>query len=516
MKLGTLLAGIEVVGDFPAELDTARVVADSRQVGVGDVFVAVVGQHTDGHAHVHDAAARGARAVVVEREVELGPQVAVVRVASTRQVLGPLAARAAGYPSRGLRLVGITGTNGKTTVSYLLEAIWNAQGWRAGVVGTLGSCWNGRQRSCGLTTPEAPELQSILAQMAADGIEAVALEVSSHALELGRVRGCEWDGAVFTNLGRDHLDFHHDAETYYLAKSRLFRELLPATTKPEPFAVIGIDTTWGERLASEASLRKLTFGRRSRADVRPLEVSTGLGGTRAVVATPAGPVTLESSLIGWPHVENLLAAVATALAQGIPTETIAAGVRACRGPRGRLECFGGPGFSVVVDYAHTPDALRAVLDTLRALGPGRLITVFGCGGDRDRGKRPIMGRVAAELSSLVVLTSDNPRSEDPLRILAETEAGVTACGMPSIGPAALAQADRGYCVEPDRRMAIALAVRAAREGDIVLVAGKGHEDYQIVGDRRYPLDDREEVRRQIAAAAAAAARGAARRAQTGR
>src|SRR5881296_115790 len=470
MRLSELLQALGVEANGVREdVEVGGVAADSRRVRPGDVFFALPGVHTDGRRHIAEALGRGARAVITTGEVDAGGA-PVVRVDAPHRLLGRAAARVAGDPSAALTLVGVTGTNGKTTTTYLLEAIWRAAGWRPGVVGTISYRFDGASQPAPLTTPDPIALQALLAEMRAAGTTHVALEVSSHALAQERVTGCRFDAAVFTNLTRDHLDFHGDLERYGAAKARLFLDELPASGKRDPVAVVNVDDPAGARLA---------------AHVRPLEAETSLAGTRGTLALGAERLPFESRLVGAPHLENILGAAAAAWALGTPPEAIACGLAAAESPPGRLEQIAGPGFTVVVDYAHSPDALARALDVLRPLARGRLITVFGCGGARDRGKRPLMGEAAARRSDLVVLTSDNPRTEDALRILADIEEGVRAAGM------------TGHVVEPDRRAAIALAIGRARPGDLVLVAGKGHEDYQIVGTVKRHLDDREEVRRAL-------------------
>jgi UDP-N-acetylmuramoyl-L-alanyl-D-glutamate--2,6-diaminopimelate ligase len=482
MRLSELLQGVAEAPIAAGEdVEIAGIAIDSRRVRPGDLFFALAGAHTDGRRHVAEAIARGARGVIAAGDVEASGAT-VVRAAAPRVLLGRLAARVAGDPSAGLTLVGVTGTNGKTTTTYLLEAIWRAADHRPGVLGTIAYRFDGTSRPAPLTTPEAPELQTMLGEMRAAGTTHVAMEVSSHALAQERVAGCRFDAAVFTNLTRDHLDFHGDLEAYFAAKARLFLECLPAGGKPDPVAVVNLDNAAGERLAAMLRTRCVRVGRGPRADVRPLEVQTTLAGTRGTLALGDVRLSFETRLVGAPHLENVLVAAATAWALGVAPDAIARGLAAVKPPPGRLEQIDGPGFAVVVDYAHSPDALARVLDVLRPLTPGRLITVFGCGGDRDRGKRPLMGEAAARRSDVLVLTSDNPRTEDPLRILGDIEQGVRAAGM------------RDHVVEPDRRAAIARAVALARAGDLILVAGKGHEDYQIVGTEKRHLDDREEVR----------------------
>ena len=357
------------------------------------------------------------------------------------------------------------------------------------MVGTIAYRFDGASRPAPLTTPDAAALQALLGEMRTAGTTHVAMEVSSHALVQERVAGCRFDAAVFTNLTRDHLDFHPDLESYFAAKARLFREFLPDGAKPDPVAVVNVDDGAGARLVADLPVRRVRVGRDARADVRPLDVETGLGGTRGTIALGGDRVDFECALVGAPHVENVLCAAATAWALGTSPDAIARGLAAAVPPPGRLELIAGPGFTVMVDYAHTPDALARALDVLRPLARGRLVAVFGCGGDRDRGKRSLMGEAAARRADVVVLTSDNPRTEDPLQILREIEAGVRAAG------------STAYHVEPDRRAAIALALGLARPGDIVLVAGKGHEDYQIVGTEKRHLDDREEVRTALRSSA---------------
>ena len=499
MRLGELLASLGTVDiRGGTDVEVRGIAVDSRQVRPGDVFFALPGARTDGRQHVAEAVARGARAVVVDGDVPM-TGVAVVRSPAPRRLLGLVAARLAGDPSAALTLVGVTGTNGKTTTTYVLESIWREAGLRPAVLGTIAYRCGSTVRPAALTTPEAPVLQALLAEMRAAGATHVAMEVSSHALAQERVVGCRFDAAVFTNLTRDHLDYHGDLDRYFAAKARLFLEYLPAGGKPDPVAIVNVDDPVGARLAATLATRCVPVGRTPRAAVRPREVDTTLAGTRGVLEVGGEELPFTCRLVGAAHVENILAAVATAWALGVPREAIARGVAAVEPPAGRLEQIAGSGFTVVVDYAHTPDALSRVLAVLRPLTRGRLVTVFGCGGDRDRGKRPLMGEAAARGSDLVVLTSDNPRTEDPARILADIEVGVRAAGMQALRRPA--PGARGYLVEPDRPRAIVLAVGVARPGDLVLVAGKGHEDYQIVGTEKRHLDDREEVRRALAALA---------------
>ncbi len=497
MTLGYLLdavdASVEVLGSGSVAI--SGLALDSRRVRPGDVFFARLGQHADGHRFVSEAIRRGAAAVVATHADAAWQAVPVVVAADVPRCLARMAARFHGDPSRALTAVGVTGTNGKTTVTYVIEAIWRAAGIPAGVIGTIGYRHAGTVHPAPLTTPEAPDLQAEFAGMVGDGVQAVAVEVSSHALALGRVQGCHWDAAVFTNLSHDHLDFHHDLESYYRAKASLFLELLPASAKPDPVAVINVDDPYGRRLAREFHGRRVTFGWDPAATVHPRDLDRTLDGIRGTLSVAGDTVRVESALVGDPHVDNLMAAAGVAHGLGVSHAAIAAGFRACTLVPGRVERIAsGNGVAVFVDYAHTPDALERVLSTLRPLCGGRLVSVFGCGGDRDRAKRPMMGEVAGRLSDAVILTSDNPRTEDPVAILRDIEAGVARAGLAQAALAGLCDGHRGYAVESDRRRALAMALNVARPGDIVVVAGKGHEDYQIVGPERRSFDDRTEVR----------------------
>ena len=474
------------------DVEVAGIAVDSRRVRPGDVFFALAGTREDGRRHAADAVQRGAVAVVAEDVVD-APAAVVVPAGAARALLGRAAARLAGDPTAALTVVGVTGTNGKTTTTYLLEEIWRAAGLRPGVVGTIAYRFADTTEAAPLTTPDAVTLQGLFARMRARGTTHVAIEVSSHALDQERVAGTRFDAAVFTNLTRDHLDFHGDVERYFAAKARLFLEHLPAGGKPDPVAIVNADDPAGARLLGALRTRAVPVGRGAGAAVRPHAVETDLSGMRGEIDLDGTRLPFRARLVGAPHVENVLAAAATAWALGIPPDAIAAGLAVAVPPPGRLEQIDGPGFTVIVDYAHTPDALQRSLEVLRALTPRRLIAVFGCGGDRDRGKRPLMGAAAARLADVVVLTSDNPRTERPDAIISDIEAGVRDAGMQALGTSG-----RGYVVEALRAEAIALAVGMARPGDVLLVAGKGHEDYQIIGTEKRPFDDREVVRRALA------------------
>ena len=484
----------------PLDREVQGLACDSRRVRAGSVFFALPGQRADGHAFIDDALKRGAAAVVVERPVPAPPEAACVRVEDARRAMAHAAAVFFGRPSRALVLAGVTGTNGKTTVTYLLEAIFAAAGAACGVIGTISQRYRGRQRPAPLTTPESIDIEELLAEMAGAGVGFVAMEVSSHALDLQRVHGLDFDAAVFTNLSRDHLDYHGDMESYFRSKARLFTDCLPASAKERRFAVINAEDPRGPelaRLARDAGLSVRTFGRAPRWDVHPVRLDSDVEGLRGTLACGSREFEFTSPLMGGVNLENILAAVGTAWALGAAPEAIAAGLARLPRVPGRLERIpNGLGLTLVVDYAHTPDALGKVIAALRSLTRGRLITVFGCGGDRDPGKRPMMGAIAASGSDAVVVTSDNPRGEDPLAIIRGIEEGARRGGMRRI---AGAPTEAGYRVEPDRRAAIRLGLSLAAPGDVLLVAGKGHEDYQIVGEQRVHFDDREVLREEVAA-----------------
>jgi UDP-N-acetylmuramoyl-L-alanyl-D-glutamate--2,6-diaminopimelate ligase len=450
---------------------------DSRRVVAGNVFVALRGQRADGGVFAQQALDRGAVLVVSDHDhldLDAGRW---VRVRDGRVALALLAAAFHRHPSRHLKVVGITGTNGKTTTAHLIASIFDAAGIPCGIVGTVGYRVGGEVRAASHTMPEAPDVQRLLGEMLDRGCGACAMEVSSHALSLRRVDEMEFAAGVFTNLTRDHLDFHGDMESYFQAKRRLF-DMLP----PGAPSLINADDPRAQAL-QQACARPVTYGIHRPADITPGPLSFSLDGLRFDIRTPRGTVRVQSSLVGRPNVYNILAAVSLATALDLSFDAIEGGVAALTGVPGRFEVVSGAadGVTVVVDYAHTDDALRNLLETARPLASGRLISVFGCGGNRDRSKRPLMGAVASRLSDVIIITSDNPRHEDPLRIIEEIERGIT--------PDTRRAESQSSISIPDRREAIARAIADARPGDLVLIAGKGHEKYQVVGDTVQPFDD---------------------------
>ncbi|MGH8899608.1 MAG: UDP-N-acetylmuramoyl-L-alanyl-D-glutamate--2,6-diaminopimelate ligase [Egibacteraceae bacterium] len=458
-----------------ADVRLVDITHDSRQAGPGVLFACRPGQRVDGHDFAPRAVAVGSPALLVERRCDLAVPQIVVR--SVADALGPAAAAIHGHPSRALTLIGVTGTNGKTTTAYLLESVLRAAGHVTGLIGTVQTLVAGRSIPGARTTPESTDLQRLLRRMVNARVTAVAMEVTSHALALGRVVGTEFAAAVFTNLTQDHLDFHGHLEDYYAAKARLFH---PEYTR---VGVVNVDDPWGRRLAAAAPvavLRVSPSGAATDADIAALDVEAGRVGSTLTVACAGERVRLRTRLPGRFNVANALCALAAAHAVGVDLDAAVAGIAALDGVPGRMERVdAGQPFTVLVDYAHSPDSVANVLVAARDLaGPRRVLVVVGCGGDRDATKRSLMGRAAAESADLTVLTSDNPRSEDPLAIL-----DTMVSGAQSVPQAA-------WTVEPDRRAAIALALQAAEPGDVVVIAGKGHESYQELADQVLPFDDR--------------------------
>jgi len=474
-RLVTALGPQEVRGGAP--LDVTDLAYDTRSVTPGALFFCVPGERADGHDFAADAVASGAAALVVERPLDLAvPQLVV---SSARAAMAVAADEFFGRPTEELQVAGVTGTNCKTTTAFLLYAILAAAGRRPGLLGTIESRVGGERRPAVRTTPEAIDLQREFREMLDAGDRSAAVEATSHGSTLGRLDRVRFGALVFTNLTQDHLDFHGTLEAYFDAKRRLF-------TETRPPAAVNVGDEHGRRLASELRGQNelLTFGLTDDADLRADELELGPRGARF----KAGGIELETRLRGRFNVENILGAVAAARLLDIPDDAIAYGVKELRGVPGRFEAVDeGQPFAVLVDYAHTPDSLENVLRTARDLAQNRVLCVFGCGGDRDRGKRPLMGRIATELADIAIVTSDNPRSEDPEAIIAEILEG-----------AADAEA------EPDRREAIARAIGEAGEGDVVVIAGKGHEQGQQFADRTIPFDDREVARETLRRLGAAA------------
>jgi UDP-N-acetylmuramoyl-L-alanyl-D-glutamate--2,6-diaminopimelate ligase len=461
---------------------------DSRAVTAGSLFVAVKGERVDGHRFVEQAIKAGAVAVVAQATVASGP-LPFVQVADSRKALGFLGSRFYGDPSARLKMIGVTGTNGKTTTTYLCKSLLEGIGRRVGLIGTVGYQIGQETIPASHTTPGALDLQALLAKMVEGGLNAAVMEVSSHALALDRTAGCEYDVAVFTNLTQDHLDFHHTMDEYFEAKLRLFTGLAGGK-KTGKRAIVNLDDPRGGEIRAACPVPAWGYAIKNQADIKAERVRLSLAGTTFTAATPAGSFAVESRLVGEHNVYNLLGAIGVALHSGVTSDQVCEAAAQITNVPGRFErVSSGQDFTVVVDYAHTEDALLRLLTAAQTLKTGRIITVFGCGGDRDRGKRPKMGRAAVEYSDVVILTSDNPRTEDPMAILHEVEIGVRD---------ALALRNHvQYHMVPDRREAIGAAIHEARRDDMVLIAGKGHEDYQIIGTKKFHFDDREVAREAI-------------------
>ncbi len=493
MTLGELLQGLEGqvnILDRRGDLDVSvrSITDDSRMVSAGSLFVAVKGEQVDGHQFIPSAMKGGMAALVAQQTVK-DVSIPYIRVEDSRKALGLLGGHFYGNPSSRIRMVGVTGTNGKTTTTYVCKALLEAVGRKVGLIGTVAYQIGNTTIPAAHTTPGALELQQLLARMVKEGCTTAVMEVSSHALAQDRTSGCEYDVAVFSNLTQDHLDFHKTMEEYFQAKLRLFTGLT-GSRKPNKRAVINLDDSYGARIVALCPAPVWTYGLRANADLRAEAVRLSLQGTTFTAATPFGTFPIASHLVGEHNVYNLLAAIGVALHEGATPDEIQSAVAQVTNVPGRFErVMAGQSFTVVVDYAHTEDALVRLLTAAQVLKTGRIITVFGCGGDRDRGKRPKMGMAAVRSSDVVILTSDNPRTEDPHVILEQVEVGVIE---------GLRQRPHvQYRKVLDRREAIGEAIREAQPGDMVLIAGKGHEDYQIIGTKKFHFDDREVARQAI-------------------
>ena len=481
MLLNELLRSVEEkrIARF-RDVDVSGLAYDSRLLEPGQAFFCIKGLITDGHLFARDAVSKGASVLFVEKEPddEVGRELPLVTVPDTRQALAACSARFYGEPSGEMKLVGVTGTNGKTTTAFLAESVLGESGLVTGLVGTVEKHIAGKVEPVTRTTPESLDLQRLLRRMVDSDVDVTVIEVSSHALELHRVDYCQFDVVVFTNLTQDHLDFHISLEEYFAAKRRLFEE---GEFGRHRTALINIDDRFGRTLHEETSLPRISFGIDSRADIRATDVEVLPTGNRFNIRYEDREIAVRTRLQGRFNVYNCLAAAAVAIEQGIGPESIARGLEMLAGVPGRFENIDrGQPFTALVDYAHTPDGIRNLLEACRDVTEGRVIIVVGCGGDRDQSKRPLMGRVGTELSDLCVITSDNPRGEDQEAIIEMILEGIRGRFEP-----------QRYKVEVDRRKAIALAVCEARPGDLLVIAGKGHESGQIFADRVIPFDDRE-------------------------
>ncbi len=495
MELRQLLQGVTMTGQQSGKTgEVSSVCYAADRCEPGSLFVAIPGLVHDGHDFIRQAVERGARFIVYQKDVHLPEGIAGIKVPDSRRALGELARNYFGDPSSRLTLVGITGTSGKTTVSYLLEAILKAAGFRTGVLGTVNYRYNDNIVPAPNTTPESYELQKILSEMVRSGVTHVITEVSSHALDLKRVDDCDFDLGIFTNLSPEHLDYHRDMEDYFRAKKRFFTEILTRGKKTTtPRMVINADDSWGQRLLGDVSAPALSYGIEKNDGVTAEHKEITLDGIRAEINLGKNRIPIVSGLIGQFNLSNILAAAAAASILGVEAPVIARGILNLSGVPGRLQRIDSvAGIHVFVDYAHKPDALKQVLTNLDHLKQKRLLTVFGCGGNRDRAKRPLMGETATRYSDLTIITSDNPRLEEPMAIIGEIVAGINRQKIKEVPPDHLqfTKDVHVYAVMADRKSAIIAAIGLAQTGDIVLIAGKGHEDYQILGTKKISFDDR--------------------------
>ncbi len=491
MRLQELIKGVElksVSGNLDVEI--RKVTCNSHDVTPGTLFVAIKGFKTDGHRYIKDAVAKGAAALITERgseDMTLSLSIPILTVSDSREAIARVAINYYRNPAEEIQLIGVTGTNGKTTTTYLIRSILEGADNRVGLIGTV-SYFNGNLISAsGYTTPEAMEFQGLLREMVDQGCQFAVTEVSSHALALKRVYGADFSTAVFTNLTQDHLDFHADMEDYFRAKALLFSNL-----SPHQRGIINRDDPYGRRLLDITKCAIYSYGLKGNADIRGEDIRLSMDGIEFNAITPAGRIHIKSHLVGIYNVYNILASIGVAISCNIPLEKVSSGIAALTSVPGRFEKIdSGLGFNVVVDYAHTENALRLLLEAASGFTPQKMITLFGCGGDRDKGKRPLMGKAAIELSDYVIVTSDNPRTEDPERIIEEVERGIKDAMNATNRKAS------GYKIIADRRSAISEAINMAEKGDLVVIAGKGHECYQITGNKKNHFDDREEAREAI-------------------
>ncbi|WBX79652.1 UDP-N-acetylmuramoyl-L-alanyl-D-glutamate--2,6-diaminopimelate ligase [Virgibacillus salarius] len=486
MKLIDLLGCIPFyeTNDDIAHIEVSGIEMDSRKVESGNLFVCIKGFTVDGHDYVEQAVQNGASAVIVDQEVH--SSVPIIKVANTSRVLSMLGVKYYNNPTVKLPLIGITGTNGKTTVTYLLETIFNEYKKKTGVIGTIHMKIGNETYPVANTTPDALLLQKSFKKMLDQDVDQAIMEVSSHALVQGRVYGCDYDIAVFTNLSQDHLDYHKDIDDYLRAKSLLFAQLGNSYSGEDKYAVINEDDASSTLLKESTAQHVITYGIENSAQVMASNIKLGAAGTTFQLTTPVGELTIQSKLIGMFNVYNMLAASAAAIVSDIPIAHIKTALEKMEGVNGRFEPVNeGQSFAVIVDYAHTPDSLDNVLQTVKEFAENRVFVVVGCGGDRDRTKRPLMAEIALKYADHAIFTSDNPRTEDPQEILDDMTNGL--------------HANEDYQVIVDRRLAIQYAVEHAKAGDVILIAGKGHETYQQIGNVKYDFDDREIARQAILA-----------------
>ncbi len=483
----SVLPSASIEGD--ANVVITNIAVDSREVKKGSLFICIEGIHSDGHDYIEKAYEAGALAVVVSKEIPLPAHITAIRVCDTREAMLLIAPFFYDYPASKMRMIGVTGTNGKTTTSHIIAHILEEQGYTVGVIGTVHVLINKVSYGVHNTTPDAGDLQPILYKMVQAGVTHCVMEVSSHALDQRRVAGIEFDTAVFTNLTQDHLDYHKTFENYLGAKVKLFEKVSEKGSKSPKGAVINIDDPYGDRILEKSTCPTLTYSTLGKGTINGDEVLMTSKKTSFTLSYDGHSYEVHTALTGLFNVYNTLGAIGASLIEGIPIEKITEALRSFTSVPGRFELIDeGQSFAVVVDYAHTPDGLENILTTAKSIAESKIIVVFGCGGDRDATKRPLMGNIAAKYGDYIIVTSDNPRTEDPLTIISDVEKGVKE-GM---------RASSSYKVIPDRQEAIFEAINMAADGDIVVIAGKGHENYQILHDRTIHFDDREVARKALA------------------
>lgn len=485
-ELAALLSNAQITGELDVHIN--NIVHDSRKVAPGGLFVCLQGATVDGHNYIEQAIKSGAAALLVEKEVPY-KGVPIIKVGDTRQAMQVIVPYFFDFPGKKLRMIGVTGTNGKTTTTHIIRKILMHAGYKVGLIGTIHSLIGEEVLPAKNTTPDVVDLQAVLAQMVDRGMEYVVMEVSSHALELNRIVGCEFDVGVYSNITRDHLDFHKTFENYIKAKAKLFQNLSDGDNqKTHKSAVINVDDEAAKAMIAAANCPVITYAVKDSAQLEAKNIDIKAKGMSFVIQSPQGELSLDLKVTGIFNVYNILAAVGAAIAEKVPLQVIKEALEDFKCVPGRFELVEeGQSFSVIVDYAHTPDGLENILKTAQEFAKGKIIVVFGCGGDRDRTKRPIMGRIAAQYADVVIATSDNPRSEDPEAILTEIEVGIKEA----------LQSQQQYAKISDRKEAIHYALKTAQDDDIILIAGKGHETYQILKNKTIDFDDRAVVRELI-------------------
>ncbi len=509
MKLSYLIKGSVPLWERMLSMDTdarcdpeiSSIHCNSRYVKPGGLFIAVKGFKTDGHDYIDDAFEKGAVAVISEKRIQGNPK--VIEVKDSRKAMAAVAARFYGNPSEDICLTGVTGTNGKTTTAWILESIFNSAGICSGVIGTVNMRYGNNTFDASVTTPESIDLQKMLFKMKNAGVTHVVMEVSSHGIDLNRIAGCSFDIGVFTNLTQDHLDYHKTMAKYFACKKRFFTKILSKGPKASnALSVINIDSEYGRKIAESVKVKLITTGteRKTESDIKSYDIKEDINGMQGVIRMAEKNFPFKSGLTGHFNLENILSAAGVAHGLGIAPEIIIQGIGKCSSVPGRLERVeNSVKRSVFVDYAHTPDALENILETLKERAPARLISVFGCGGDRDRKKRPLMGKIAVKYSDFAIVTSDNPRSEEPMSIIEDILKGIKDSNIVEYRSADIKNGfkEKGFFVNPDRKTAIETALAVSRENDIVVVAGKGHETYQVLKTGTIDFDDKEVLKNAL-------------------